>query len=357
MPGASAIAIATLGLVALLFWARDRSRTDLLLYTLLSTGLATHLLLDLPTRPTGPGRLAAVLGLLLPALGWLLLLRFLDLPLHRGRLALLALPAVCAPLLLAVPAAGPFGAPAGAVALVLFGGAALVDLARLHRPDAALLFAATAALLLAALFDAAVASGVLLPGARLPPLLGPSFLAFTALLLVAVADRGRLLLEKATTDALTGLPNRATFLERARRELARAERNGSSLALAMLDIDHFKRFNDTYGHAAGNVVLAGVAAEIGKLVRKMDLACRYGGEEFIVILTKCDQDGVQTFAERVRNAVESALFNTEAGPLSVTVSVGCASYRAGDSYETFFKRADQALYRAKQNGRNRVEAA
>ena len=109
-------------------------------------------------------------------------------------------------------------------------------------------------------------------------------------------------------------------------------------------------------HSAGNVVLAGVAQEITKLVRKMDLACRYGGEEFVVILSKCDLEGIKTFSERLRLAIEGAGFETEAGRLSVTVSIGCTTHQPNDTNETIFKRADQALYRAKGSGRNRVEA-
>jgi diguanylate cyclase (GGDEF) domain len=203
---------------------------------------------------------------------------------------LLALPAVALPLVVVVPAARALAAPAAAVGLVVFGGAALLDLVRLRRPDAALLFAATAFLLLAALFDAAAAKGVLLPGERLPPLLGPAFLLFTALLLVAVADQGRTPRRKATIDALTGLPNRATFLERARRELERAQRNGSSLALAMLDIDHFKRFNDRYGHPAGDRVLKDAGRAVAGAVRGIDLAGRYGGEELVLLLVDVDAE-------------------------------------------------------------------
>ena len=255
VPAASAVAIATLGLVALLFFARDRSRRDLLLYALLAAGMAAYLVLGIPAGAGGSVRPGAVLGLALPPLAYLLLLRFLELTVTPLRLALFLVPATGLVLVLAVPAAERVAGGLGGASLVLFGGSALLDLARLRRPDGALLFAATAALLLASLFDTGAARGVLLLGPA-PPLLGPAFLLFTALLLVAVADRGRALLVRATTDVLTGLPNRATFLERAERELARAERSGSSLALVMLDIDHFKRFNDRYGHQAGDRVLA-----------------------------------------------------------------------------------------------------
>lgn len=355
MPGASAVAIATLGLVALLFWVRDRSRTDLLLYTFLASGLSTFLVLGLGSTSPGALRAAAALGLLLPALAWLLLVRFLDLPLRRGRLSLLALPAVALPFVIALPAARELAAPAAAVALVVFGGAALLDLVRLRRPDAALLFAATAFLLLAALFDAAAAKGVLLPGERLPPLLGPAFLLFTALLLVAVADQGRRLVEKATTDALTGLPNRATFLERARRELERAQRNGSSLALAMLDVDHFKRFNDRYGHPAGDRVLKDAGRAVAGAVRGIDLAGRYGGEELVLLLVDVDAEAALAAVERVRTAI--AQVRLPHVPDAVTASAGVALHHGAFErcgVADLIRRADAALYRSKAEGRDRT---
>ncbi len=355
MPGASAVAIATLGLVALLFWARDRSRTDLLLYTFLASGLASYLLLGLGEGSAGAARAAAALGLLLPALAWLLLVRFLDLPLRKGRISLLALPALALPVVVALPAARALSAPAAAAALVLFGGAALLDLVRLRRPDAALLFAATALLLLSALFDVAVANGVLLPGERLPPLLGPAFLLFTALLLVAVADQGRRLLEKATTDALTGLPNRATFLERARRELERAQRNGSSLALAMLDVDHFKRFNDRYGHPAGDRVLKDAGRAVAGAVRGIDLAGRYGGEELVLLLVDVDAEAAVAAVERVRAAI--AEVRLPHVPDAVTASAGVALHHGAFErcgVADLIRRADAALYRSKAEGRDRT---
>ena len=355
MPGASAVAIATLGLVALLFWARDRSRTDLLLYTLLASGLSTFLVLGLRSASPGASPAAAALGLLLPALAWLLLVRFLDLPLRRGRLSLLALPAVALPFVVALPSARALAAPMEAVALVVFGGAALLDLVRLHRPDAALLFAATAVLLLAALFDAAAAKGVLLPGVRLPPLLGPAFLLFTALLLVAVADQGRRLVEKATIDALTGLPNRATFLERARRELDRAQRNGSSVALAMLDVDHFKRFNDRYGHPAGDRVLKDAGRAVAGAVRGIDLAGRYGGEELVLLLVDVDAEAALAAVERVRAAI--AEVRLPHVPDAVTASAGVALHHGAFDrcgVADLIRRADAALYRSKAEGRDRT---
>lgn len=355
VPAASAVAIATLGLVALLFFVRDRSRDDLLLYALLSAGLTTYLVAGLPLFAGGAVRLAGALGLLLPPLAYLLLLRLLELPRSPARLALMTLPAAGLVLLMAFPPTDRTSAWVGAASLVLLGAAALVDLSRLRRPDGALLFAATAALLLAALFDAAASRGVLLPGASLPPLLGPAFLLFTALLLVAVADQGRRLFERATTDALTGLPNRVTFLEKALRELARAERSGSSLALALLDVDHFKRFNDRYGHQAGDRVLALAGRAVAGAIRGIDLAGRYGGEELVLVLVDVDADEAFAAVERVRAAV--ARVRVPNVPEAVTVSAGLALHHGAFERADLFalvRRADEALYASKAAGRDRT---
>lgn len=176
---------------------------------------------------------------------------------------------------------------------------------------------------------------------------------------LVLQDKVKELAEQASTDRLTGLFNFRTFELELNRRINESARQSDhhGLSIAIIDIDHFKKFNDVHGHNAGNLVLAGVAREISKLMRKMDLAFRYGGEEFVVMLAKCDLEGVKLFAERMRDAIAASIFATDAGPLSVTVSIGCTTYQPHDTYETFFTRADQALYRAKNNGRNRVEIA
>lgn len=166
------------------------------------------------------------------------------------------------------------------------------------------------------------------------------------------------LAEEAATDRLTGLYNFRIFERELERRISECRRSSGreALSLVIFDIDRFKRFNDTYGHASGNQVLAGVAREISSLVRRMDTAFRYGGEEFVVLMPRCELEGSRIFAERVRKAVEAASFDTEAGSLSVTLSAGCATFLKDESQESFFSRADQALYRAKNGGRNRVES-
>lgn len=164
------------------------------------------------------------------------------------------------------------------------------------------------------------------------------------------------LAELASTDQLTGLFNFRSFeqeLEHRLQEAARASDN-KDLSLVALDIDHFKNFNDRYGHAAGNDVLAAVAGEINRCIRQTDMACRYGGEEFVVILPNCDLEGARLLAERIRSCVEQLRVPTSDGERHITISAGCTVRQHEDTQLTLFGRADAALYQAKTQGRNRV---
>lgn len=159
----------------------------------------------------------------------------------------------------------------------------------------------------------------------------------------------------ASRDQLTGLANFGAFETELARRIAEVEREPErGLAIALLDVDHFKRFNDTHGHVAGNKVLQEVARRLEWTARSMDLVCRYGGEEFIVILPKCGLDGARIFSERTRRNIAEESFIISGQPLHITASIGCAAYQAGESLSAFVERADQALYKAKNDGRNRV---
>lgn len=159
----------------------------------------------------------------------------------------------------------------------------------------------------------------------------------------------------AATDALTRLFNRRYFDGALARELARADRASSSLALLLLDIDHFKRFNDTYGHAMGDVVLKKVAATLARALRKADVLARYGGEEFVVLLPQVSERGALDSAERIRLSVERAQIHPGGPRKRVTVSVGLALFpKDAASGAELLKAADKALYEAKAAGRNRV---
>lgn len=161
--------------------------------------------------------------------------------------------------------------------------------------------------------------------------------------------------EWATIDALTGLHNRRAMLDFFEKEIQRADSEGHEVAFFMSDIDHFKGFNDTYGHAIGDFVLAGVAQEYKVVSRDGDLAGRYGGEEFGQILPKTDKPEAKKIAEQLRKNVENKKFDTEAGMLSVTLSVGVASYpEDGKTLEAVRDAADDMLYVCKESGRNKV---
>ncbi len=158
--------------------------------------------------------------------------------------------------------------------------------------------------------------------------------------------------EMASRDPLTGINNRMALDSSMAREVDLAHRQQLPLSVLVIDIDHFKRFNDEFGHAFGDDVLAAVAQSIASTVRRSDLLFRFGGEEFVVLASHTGEDGAMLLAERIRQNI--AALNTIRGRDSkVTVSVGVARLQAEEDAESFFARADKALYGAKHNGRNR----
>ncbi|MEZ5811523.1 MAG: PleD family two-component system response regulator [Rhizobiaceae bacterium] len=164
-------------------------------------------------------------------------------------------------------------------------------------------------------------------------------------------------IELAVTDGLTGLHNRRYLDSHLQALFERAVSRGRPLSVLMADLDRFKAINDTHGHDAGDQVLKEFANRLRKSVRGMDLACRYGGEEFVVVMPDTDPDVAKTVAERVRSATAGAPFETASGRIEVTVSVGLSSLIApADTIPALMKRADIALYEAKNGGRNRVVA-
>jgi len=161
----------------------------------------------------------------------------------------------------------------------------------------------------------------------------------------------------ATTDELTGLLNRRSLMDAIKQQFGSAQKDGRPFVLVMLDIDHFKRVNDTYGHDVGDLVLVGVCRTVEKAVRPGDSFGRYGGEEFIIVLKSGAVEDAVAVAEQCRRLVEEAVFAGRDGTgIKVTVSLGVAAC-SGDavSYEEAIKRADTMLYKAKESGRNRVE--
>ncbi|MBI4808074.1 MAG: PAS domain S-box protein [Nitrosomonadales bacterium] len=164
------------------------------------------------------------------------------------------------------------------------------------------------------------------------------------------------LIRLATTDSLTGMANRRHFIEQLEMELAHFIRFGQPTALLMVDIDHFKSVNDTYGHATGDIVLRHFAELAGQRLRRVDLLGRLGGEEFGILLPGTDSAGAKLFAERFRNYVADTPAQSGDGPIPFTISIGIAMFDSRDeAADSIMARADMALYRAKAGGRNRVE--
>lgn len=364
---AFAASLASLALVAILFAWRDPARKALWLYAFLALGLALYQ--GLPAIPSSPPlsapvheRLEGLLSFLLPALGYLFLVRFEAIPetlLRRG-LALVSLLGAAVSLFPPEPLR-PWLGPLSALLLVLLSTDFLAGLwrhGRRTRPEAPLLFLGTAVLLFAVLAELAIERQVLLVSVGAPPLLGPAFVLFSALLLVAVADEGKRLLARASTDTLTRLSNRASFVEKASHELERSARVGSSLAVAILDVDRFKSVNDRFGHPEGDRVLVAVARAIQKTVRGIDLSGRWGGEEFVLLFVDLDEEAALTAVERVRAAVGAV--GPPRVPERVTVSAGVTMHHGRfetATVDTLVGRADLALYESKRAGRDRTTLA
>ncbi len=161
-------------------------------------------------------------------------------------------------------------------------------------------------------------------------------------------------LESALKDPLTGIPNRAAMDDAINREIKLAHRNGSPLSLVSFDLDHFKKVNDHYGHSSGDAVLKTFVRTVKQCIRETDMLCRYGGEEFTVILSHTDRNGAIRLSERIREAVEKTPCHTRELTIPVTVSVGVAHLTLDDDPVSLFNKADAALYQAKTDGRNCV---
>jgi diguanylate cyclase (GGDEF)-like protein len=161
-------------------------------------------------------------------------------------------------------------------------------------------------------------------------------------------------LESAHLDSLTGVKNRCALDQFLFREVELAHRHRNPLSLLIFDIDHFKEVNDSLGHSAGDAVLKALTACVGDCLRSSDMLFRYGGEEFVVLLSETDREGAKMVAERIRTAVENYPFVYHNQELALTVSIGVASLAAKDDAMRLFNKADSAMYRAKEKGRNRV---
>ena len=163
--------------------------------------------------------------------------------------------------------------------------------------------------------------------------------------------------QKALIDPLTGLPNRAAWSERLDLEVNAWHQHGNNLSLAMLDLDHFKRINDGYGHLAGDKVLKIIANVLRKRLRPTDFIARFGGEEFVLLMPNSSLTDAVAVGNVLRAAIEACPFHFKGEPVTITVSIGVAQFQPGERSDLVLKRADAALYRAKAAGRNQVQAA
>jgi two-component system, cell cycle response regulator len=172
----------------------------------------------------------------------------------------------------------------------------------------------------------------------------------------AIALENASLFRQATTDRMTGLFSHHYFEKSLEEEMERARRYKTTFSLVMFDIDHFKKFNDAYGHLQGDRIIREIAKVLTKSVRQVDFPARYGGEEFAVILPAVDLKGALVVAERLRRKVEQYGFPGDAEPLHVTISVGVTEFDAKGNYASseIVRAADRALYQSKESGRNRV---
>jgi diguanylate cyclase (GGDEF)-like protein len=163
------------------------------------------------------------------------------------------------------------------------------------------------------------------------------------------------IVKMASTDGLTELNNHRAFQERLNEEIERAKRFGNKISLLMMDIDHFKEFNDTYGHVCGDEALKRIACTLTENIRTVDFAARYGGEEFAIILPEIPLEGAMVVAERIREAVEKQTLRLNGKEAKITLSIGVASFPDHAlNRKDFIERSDKALYLAKGSGRNKV---
>jgi diguanylate cyclase (GGDEF)-like protein len=352
-----ALAAASFGALALLLLRWNRARTELVLYATLAFAiafwLATPLLTPVPIPVSREilGRLVHALSFVLPAVGFVFLLRFLNLPLTAALLALLALPLLGTLVALFLPAANPLVSGLAVVSVGLVSVGFLIVFARKEnrRRDTTLAFVATAFLL---------AGATLETGSRWTPgspeysgvFFGFAFLVFTALLLPTVADEERRLFARATTDALTGLATRSLFLGRAAEELVRAERTRRAAALVVLSIDGFDALEKELGREGADGVLAAFGQAIGRTIRGIDLAARRSRDEFLVLLVEADETNAALAVERIR-----AAFPGDSGR-ALTLSAGIAVHRRLDKTlcDTLIERAENTLARARVAGGNRI---
>lgn len=361
-----AAAILSLGVFALFVFLRDRRQREFLLFFLLTAGVAVYVVSWLSLWSRFGVSLSLVfranfaLAFALWALFTLFFHDFFVLAVPRWVRVLLAIQAAGFLASCVVPRVDDLYA----ILPVCYGTViasgfrivhVLVRKLRRRAPHALTILVGFGLIFLATLRDMAEDLGLVTWGPR-TRYVGLAFLVFAVLFLSVVADRMARLRVAASTDPLTGLPNRAGLFERIRVELARSQRSNRSLALAVLDLDRFKEFNDRFGHLAGDRLLIAAGERLAESVRTSDLAVRFGGEEFVLLLPEISAEEAMRCCERIRDSVRGIrVFGAEAG---ATISIGVAVHEPkGDpppSEAALLRMADGALYRAKALGRDRV---
>lgn len=368
--GLLAAAFASLGLFSLFLFLRDREQRDFLFFFLATAGTAVYVASWLSFWSASSIPLSVLfrvnIGMVffVPGVFLLFFLAFFDRGMrgrHRavmgaqvaGILASLFWPraddlyyVLTVGLLLT-----------GVTAVDVF--AMLAGDARRRAPYARWLLAGTAAVVLAVANDFARDYGLLFGAVGRVRLFPPVFFVFMTSFLAAMADRFAHLRMAASTDPLTSLANRAVLFDRIALEVARARRSAHPAALALLDLDHLKRFNDRHGHVAGDRLLVALARALMSSVRDTDLAARFGGDEFAVLLPESDQERALACLERIRSAV--AAIRVSGASEGTTVSIGLAVFdpaeRSTLSPTAWLRQADGALYTAKARGRDQVVTA
>lgn len=365
-----AAAIGATGLAVLVFWLRDRRQREFLFFVFYAGCISAYQITWLSAwdRARSPDswqfRLNMFFIFAILAFYVLFNLRIFGRPLQKRHVFLVGAIAVLSALALAWPRVDDLylflaidEALFAAVAVEML--AILVRDARRRVPYAAPVLAGTIVCVAGAVWDILQDLGILGDPAGTFRLLGPAILIFTIVYLWVMADRFARATRDALTDALTGLPNRKLLFDRLSQELARARRSREPCALAILDLDHFKTFNDRYGHLAGDKLLRAVAGAIKRSTRESDLVARYGGEEFVVVLPGSDADVARRCLERVRFEVAQA--RSGSIPETRSASIGAVVFEPGCHPSVgmmpLLRSADAALYAAKAAGRNRLVLA
>lgn len=365
-----ASAFAALGLFSLLFFLRDRGQLDFLYFFLTTTVTAVFIVSWLSIWAASGLPLSFLFRLghagmfVVPGLALLLFLKFFERPLSVGHRVLLGVQAAggAACLLWPRPDDVYYLLPPA----VLAGAASAAEVVRFlttsalrRAPYARLLLAATLLVVGAAAFDGGGVLGLGIGGSVPFALSGPAFFLLMSAFLAAMADRLARLRLAASTDPLTGLANRAVLFDRLNLEIARARRHAHPVALAILDLDGFKGFNDRFGHVPGDRLLVAVSGALRAAIRDTDLAARFGGDEFVVLLPEADAGQAVSCIERIRQGIARSRVAgaAEGATASAGVAVFDPAVRASVSVSAWLRQADAALYAAKAAGRDRVLVA